>query len=202
MLFAALMGSAMWPEGTMGYTAIWAGYILACIGVMPLLFSFIMPFLIRNVPLKHILAFCFFIFIVGFVHLLTLTNEASFKEIAISRMVIGVGFALHLAPITTLCLKTFKGKDPEDALSFFNFIRNATGGAGISILIAIRVRRDIFHHSNIASQLNNFNPITNEALSTLGQTGLEGKQSLQLLNNLTDQQTGMPASNDLFLIGL
>ena len=81
-----------------------------------------------------------------------------------------------------------------------NFARITAGAVGTSIFTTLWDDRAALHHQQLAEAVNSGNLAATQTLAQLQAAGLDGQQSLALVNRLADQQAYTMAATDLFHI--
>jgi DHA2 family multidrug resistance protein len=201
VLFGVIVISPLWLQETMGYTAQLAGLAVSTMGIIPFLTVMIVAKIMGRVRLKFLIILSFFSYGMALFYYSTFTTAVSFEVIASSRLLLGVGIAMWLAPLTAI---TF-ARVPDHMLAMgqgmFHFFRILMGGVGTSIFVTLWDRRGTHHHSNLVDSINPYNPVSQESLSKLSEMNITGKQALAVIDKAAWKQAMMLSLNDLFWVG-
>ena len=201
VLFGVIVISPLWLQETMGYTAQLAGLAVSTMGIIPFLTVMIVAKIMGRVRLKFLIILSFFSYGMALFYYSTFTTAVSFEVIASSRLLLGVGIAMWLAPLTAI---TF-ARVPDHVLAMgqgmFHFFRILMGGVGTSIFVTLWDRRGTHHHSNLVDSINPYNPVSQESLSKLAEMNITGKQALAVIDKAAWKQAMMLSLNDLFWVG-
>ena len=173
----------------MGYNAIWAGIAVSALGIGPVLFSMLTPKIIKVFGNLMTLMIAFIIFTFSCFYTAYFTTAVDLFHIAFARFFFGFAFIFYITPLFSMNVQDIPHPSLPHATGIFHFIRAMVGGIGTSVFTTLWIRRTIFHHERIGSQLTPFNPITPQATDP---------QSLALLNEALDKQAAMLAINDAF----
>jgi len=190
----------LWLQQYMGYTATWAGFALAPVGVFAIVLS---PWVGKNVgkidPRKlSTVAF------LGFALVLWLRSrfnvQADFMTVLLPTLLQGVAMAFFFIPLQAII---FSGLTPERmpaAAGLSNFVRITAGAMGTSIVTTAWEDRAVLHHAQLSESINTANPAAMATLDQLQAAGYSHEQALGMVNRLIDQQAYTLAADDLFLL--
>ena len=198
LFFGNMVVVPLWLQQFMGYTAEWAGFAMAPMGIVPLLAMPVAVKLMQKMSLRLVIAVCMTLFAIAFFAFSFQTPQINFKFIAFSRLCVGVPLAIYMAPLAALSLARIEPEKLSMASGVFHFVRVFFGGIGTSLMTTLWQRRAVFHHFNLASTLTPFNPEAKQTLETLGRAGLTGKAGLTTLNDMVDAQAALLSLNDVF----
>jgi len=189
----------LWLQQYMGYTATWAGFVMAPVGLLAIVLS---PYVGKNATKIDPRIFA----TIGFVTFAIVlwmragfNTQADLDTLMIPTIVQGIAMAFFFIPLVTL---TLSGLPPElipAASGLSNFARITAGAFGTSISTTLWENRAAMHHSELTEFISNSSVATNQALSGLAAQGLNKEQGLAYLNRMIDQQAFMLSANDIFL---
>ncbi|HEX8011312.1 MAG TPA: DHA2 family efflux MFS transporter permease subunit [Casimicrobiaceae bacterium] len=190
----------LWLQQYMGYTATWAGMILAPVGLLAILLT---PFVGRYV--NHVdprifgtAAFAIFALVLWMRSLFN--TQADVETLLIPTIIQGAAVAVFFVPLVNLSLSGLPHDQIPAASGLFNFARITAGAFGTSIVTTWWDRRATLHHAQLAERVTAFDPTSNQALATLQSSGLSPQQSYEAMNRLIDQQAFMLSANDIFYL--
>jgi len=200
LFFGNVVLLPLWLQQWMGYTATWAGLVLAPVGLLAIVLS---PWVGKNVSrldprMLTTIAF------VGFALVLWMRSNfntnAPVWVILIPTLLQGAAMAFFFIPLQAI---VFSGLTPEQlpsAAGMSNFVRISAGAFGTSICTTLWDSRASLHHAQLTESLHRGNDAVTQALSRLGASGLSPEQSQAVLNRLVDQQAYTMAATDLFYL--
>lgn len=190
----------LWLQTQMGYTATWAGLVVAPIGVLAFLLSPVVGKNLGRVDPRLFATAAFFIFAAASFWRADFTPDADYGTLALPQLLQGAGIAMYFAPLITITL----GGLSVDRLAFgsglANFSRITAGSFGTSLVTTFWERREAVHHTFLADGINPFSPQANQAMTQLGHTGLSGTPALAQINGMVTQQSATLAANDIYWI--
>lgn len=196
--YGSFVLTPLWLQDTMGYTALWAGLATAPMGLLPIIISPILPIIMKKLELKTITFCSFVLFAIVYFYFSRFTSDISFGVVAISRLYYGLPLAFYFTPLVTLSMQNISDEKTSSAAGIYHFIRIFCGGAGASLLVTLWTRRTALHHSNVGAFVTPYSSNSNQLFSELSQRGIEGKQSLEIVNNMANSQASILGLNDAF----
>ncbi len=183
-----------WLQSQMSYTALWAGFAAAPMGMIPL---FLTPILGRfggRMDMR-LLASCSFIVIATSCFLRARFNtDVDFTTIALVQLFMGIGISLFFMPMTTILLSDLSGSDVADAASLSTFLRTIGASFASSITTWYWSSTASMHHEVLAENVSQYNPLIAKQL----QQG--GSQILAGINGSVTVQSYMLSTIDLFTL--
>ena len=200
-MFAFFGGTVVlptWVQEVMGYTATWAGFTVAPIGLpaiflSPLVGAFQGKFDLRvlNTTGFAIFAACSF-WMAGF------NSDASYWHLAAPRMVMGLGIALFFVPVNQIILAGLPENQVASASGLANFFRTLASSVATAVSTTLYTHRTTYHHAVLAEHIEAGGTATSSYLDRLQQLGIPTDSSYAALNRVLDMQAGTLAINDVF----
>jgi len=188
----------LWLQQYMGYTATWAGIIMAPVGLLAIVLT---PFVGKTTQkadprIYATIAFATFAVVLwlraGF------NTNADVATLILPTIVQGIAMAFFFIPLVTLSLSGLSPDRIPAASGLSNFARITAGAFGTSIATTLWEHRAALHHAQLAESINGASIPTTQALTQLSALGMSHEQSLGYLNRLLDQQAFMLSANDIF----
>lgn len=200
LFFGNVVLLPLWLQQWMGYTATWAGMVMAPVGLLAILMT---PWVGRNVsridPRRMVTAA-----FLGLALVLWMRSRFStgspFSEIMLPTLMQGAAMALFFIPLQTIIFSGLAPQQVAAAAGLSNFARIASGAIGTSLITTLWEHRAALHHAQLAEQVHSGRAATDGALAQLAAAGLTPEQSAAYLNRLVDQQAFTMAATDLFLL--
>jgi DHA2 family multidrug resistance protein len=190
----------LWLQQYMGYTATWAGVILAPVGILAILLT---PFVGRNIdrvdPRVFVTA-AFAVFAGVLLMRSWFNTQADVFTLLVPTVIQGAAMAVFFIPLVNLSLSGLAPAQIPAASGLFNFARITAGAFGTSIVTTWWDRRATLHHAQLVEHLTGSDPTSAQALATLQSSGLTQQQSYETLNRIVDQQAFMLSANDIFYV--
>lgn len=198
VLFGAIVITPLWLQDYMGYTATWAGLAIAPMGIIPFFALYPVAKLMSRMSLKPLIALSFASYGLSLFYFTTFTTDVSFAEIAISRLYLGIGICFYLPPLMAISMAHLPNEKLSSATGIYHFFRIFAGGAGTSLFVTLWEQRTIFHHSNLTAFISPYIDNAKIMLQSLVNKGFTERQSLAELDVITNVQSSMLATNDVF----
>jgi MFS transporter, DHA2 family, multidrug resistance protein len=193
----------LWLQTTAGYTATWAGFAVAPVGLLGLVVA---PIVGRNIMRMNLrlaasLAFCIFGFSVFWTA--TLNETASFIQFATPRFLQGAGMALFFLPLNQILMSGVAPNDLASASGVSNFVRTMASSFATAITVWIWNRRSDYHHAVLAEHITNASQSWGHYQSQLSVHGIGGAGASEYVNQVITSQASTLGVNDVFyMLGL
>jgi DHA2 family multidrug resistance protein len=188
----------LWLQQYMGYTATWAGIIMAPIGLLALILTPLVGKTTQKVDPRIYATIAFVVFAVVLWMRSRFNTSADLTTLMMPTIVQGISMAFFFIPLVTLTLSGLSPERIPAASGLSNFARITAGAFGTSITTTLWENQAALHHSQLVESVNIASLPTNQALSQLSALGLGREQSLTYLNRLVDQQAFMLSASDIF----
>lgn len=188
----------LWLQQYMGYTATWAGIIMAPVGLLAILLS---PYVGKNsskVDPRVFATVAFVTFAVVLWMRAGFNTQADVRTLMIPTIVQGIAMAFFFIPLVTLTLSGLPPERIPAASGLSNFARITAGAFGTSISTTLWENRAALHHSELVEFVNSGSVATQQALAGLAAQGMSQEQGLAYVNRLVDQQAFMLSVSDIF----
>jgi len=185
-----------WLQRYLGYTATWAGFAAAPIGLLPILLT---PFIGRYVnrfDLRFVASLAFLImgmtsFIRSGFYL-----EVDFHNVAMAQFIQGLGVAFFFMPLTQIMLSDLKPNEIAAGTGLATFVRTLGASFSASITNFMWQHRAIVHHAQLTEHLTPFDSDTQQAVATLGRGN--DPVAYRILERMLDSQSYQISFNELF----
>ena len=198
LFFGNVVLLPLWLQEYMGYTATLAGFVLAPVGVLAVLFTpFVGRMMDRTDP-RWFVTGSFLIFALVMFLRSEFDTQANLATLLVPTLIQGAAMAMFFVPLLQLA---FSGMAPEripSASGLINFARIAAGSFATSITTTLWSRRARLHHERLVESLTPSNPVTAHALTQMHAGGLTAQQSYALLNHMVDIQAYTMSADDIF----
>lgn len=193
--FAAIIIIPQWLQQSLGYTATWAGYAMAFVGVG----TFIMSPVVAKMTQRRDARMLASVGLLGlaFVALMRVgwTSGADFWTLATPQIVQGFFTAFFFIPLATLALGSVKPQEVASAAGLMTFLRTVGGAFGGSIGATIWDDQAVVARSEIAGKLNS--SVIEEQMR---QTGMSMDQIRGSIVRIVDQEALALSTNHVFLV--
>ncbi|TMG85979.1 MAG: DHA2 family efflux MFS transporter permease subunit [Betaproteobacteria bacterium] len=190
----------LWLQQYMGYTATWAGLILAPVGLLAILLMPVVGKYMNRVDPRIFGTAAFAIFAVVLLMRSWFNTQADVFTLLVPTIIQGAAMAVFFVPLINLSMSGLAPQHIPSASGLFNFARITAGAFGTSIVTTWWDRRATLHHAQLVEHLTGSDPTSAQALATLQSSGLTQQQSYETLNRIVDQQAFMLSANDIFYV--
>ena len=197
--FGAFFGSIVlipqWLQINLGYTATWAGYLTATMGVGSLTMSPIVAKLATKYDQRALASFG--LSILGGVTLMRAfwTTDADFMALALPQILQGFAVPFFFIPLSNMALASVLPQDMASAAGLMNFLRTMAGAIGASIAVTIWDDHTKVARSEMMSSLH-----VTEVQNTLVNTGMSSEAALGYISSLVDKEALTLSANHVFLV--
>jgi len=190
----------LWLQQYMGFTATWAGMILAPVGFLAILLTPLVGKNLDRVDPRIFATGAFAIFTVVLYMRSRFNTQADVPTLLVPTIIQGAAVAGFFIPLVTIALSGLPPQLIPAASGLFNFARITAGSFGTSITTTWWDRRASLHHAQLVERLSLYDPTTLQALAGMQSGGMTPEQSYATLNRMVDQQAFMLSANDIFLV--
>lgn len=202
LAYGVFLGSmviqSLWLQTQMGYTAQWAGYALAPVGIFAILLAPLVGRNLQRTDPRRFATAAFIIFAVCFFWRTQFNTGADFATIALPQLLQGVAVAMFFAPLVSINVGGIAPERIASATGTQNFLRTMCGSFGTSLAIALWTRRESVHRAQLSEHISIYAPQTAEFSGRLGAAGMPPDQIHAVLERILAGQANMLATNDVF----
>lgn len=198
LFFGNVVLLPLWVQEYMGYTATLAGFVLAPVGVLAVLFTPFVGRLIDRADPRWFVTASFLIFALVMFMRADFNTEANLGTLLVPTFIQGAALATFFVPLLQLAFSGMAAERIPSASGLINFARIAAGSFATSITTTLWSRRARLHHERLVDALTPSNPVTAHALTQMHAAGLSTPQSYALLNHLVDNQAYTMSADDIF----
>lgn len=199
MGFGAFFGSIVlipqWLQINLGYTATWAGYLTATMGLGSLTMSPLVAKLATKYDQRALASFG--LSILGAVTLMRAfwTTEADFFALALPQILQGFAVPFFFIPLSNMALSAVKPTEMASAAGLMNFLRTMAGAIGASIAVTIWDDHTKIARAEMVGSLH-----TNDTQATLMQQGMSAEGAMGYISSLVDKEALTLSANHVFLL--
>ncbi|KLU15714.1 MULTISPECIES: multidrug efflux MFS transporter permease subunit EmrB [Xenorhabdus] len=199
MYFGSIVLLPQLLQEVYGYTATWAGFAAAPIGLLPLLLSPVIGKFGHKIDMRYIVTFSFITYAICFYwRAYTFEPGMGFAATAWPQFVQGLAMACFFMPLTTITLSGLAPEQMASASSLSNFTRILSGSIGTSLTTTMWTQRESMHHSNLTEYINPYNPNYQQMHQQLAQLGMNDEQISAYLAKQITHQGLIISANEIF----
>jgi len=193
----------LWLQTTVGYTATWAGFAVAPVGLLGLIVAPIVGRNMMRINLRLAASFAFCVFGFSVFWTATLNESASFIQFATPRFLQGLGMAFFFLPLNQILMSGVAPNELASASGVSNFVRTMSGSFATAITVWIWNRRSDYHHAILTEHINNSSQAWSQYQAQLSAHGISGVGAFQYANQVISSQASTLGVNDVFnMLGL
>jgi DHA2 family multidrug resistance protein len=208
VLYASAVLLPQFAQQQLGYTATWAGLVLAPGAVVLVMLIPLVGKVLDRIPAKYVIATGGLALGSALLYSMNLVPDLDFWHLAIIRAAQTAGLAFLFVPISSIAYSTLPQEQNGDAAALFSMARNVFGGLGISISTALIADHQQSRQARLIDHLSPGNPAYQELLQQVQHALYDAGQSMaQAIHNapghvfgMLQTQTAILAYNDVFLI--
>jgi DHA2 family multidrug resistance protein len=200
--FAVYFGNVvlmpLWLQTQMGYTATWAGLVLAPSGITAVLVSPLVGKYMGRHDARWFAAASFVIFAVSYFMRSAYAPDSSFWAFVLPLLVQGVATGLFFVSLLTITLDRLPPEKIPAASGLNNFLRITGGSFATSLTTTYWDRREAFHQSRLVESLSATDPAYRETLTQLHAQGFDGSSGAAMVLRQVVNQGYLMSSVDIF----
>lgn len=197
--FGAFFGSLVllpqWLQINLQYTATWAGYITATIGIGSLIMSPIVAYLVTKIDQRILAFFGLLLLGVGAFMRTFWSNDADFLFLTLPQIIQGFALPFFFIPLSNMALTAVQPEELASAVGLMNFLRTIAGAIGASIVVTLWDNNTKVSRSGLSGHVQ-----TEEAQRLFAQQGTDVHSALIYVSGLVDKETTTLSSNYVFLL--
>jgi DHA2 family multidrug resistance protein len=186
----------LWLQQNLGYTATWAGYATAPLGVIPVLLVFFVGKYANRMDLRLLAAASFLVMGATCFMRADFYLDIDFYHVAMVQLWQGLGVALFFMPVLQILLSDLEQHEIAAGSGLSTFLRTLGGSFSASITTLMWTRRAVTHHEQLAEHINVYNPTAQTALQQIGRGDLQ--QGASVINGMITQQGYQISFNEVF----
>lgn len=187
----------LWLQYNMGYTTTWAGLVVACGGLLQVVFSPIAANLSNRFDPRWLI-FIGCCWLAGDTLWRALaTTSMDYWTIVIPLFFMGVGMPMYYVPLTGLAMASVEEKETASASGLMNFVRTISGAFATSLVTTSWQDKSYIAHDELTSIVD---PTNQLATLVANAPSVPGSMVRELLNMATTGQSLMLATNGLMVV--
>lgn len=200
LLFSSFILDSLWVQEVLGYTPAWAGLTLAPVGFFPLIFYPIIGKIVSKLDLRIWIAMSFILYACTFFWLSRLNTDATYFDLALPRLVQGIGFAIFTVPNSLIAIRNVTEDKMIFIISLFSFMRMIFVGLGIPLALTLWSRRETFYQSRYVEKTYPNNPIFQQFLDIFRPLNLKEEKLDALANQAIFDQSSTLGLTDIYYL--
>ncbi len=200
ILFSSFVLDSLWVQEVLGYTPAWAGLTLAPVGLFPLIFYPLMGRFISILDLRLWIILSFLLYAATFYWLSQINIHSTFWDLALPRLVQGIGFAFFTVPNAVLVVKGIAASKVASIASVFSFTRMLFVGFGVALSITLWIFRETFYQTRLTAKTFASNPLLENLKAPFELVTQSEPKSTALVYQLIKDQSSTLALADIYYL--
>lgn len=196
--FGSVVILPLWLQTQMNYTPTWAGLVTSPFGILAVILSPFMGWVMKKIDLRLIISVGFIFFSICSFWIAGFNTNVNANTIALLRLIQGIGAPCFFIPTITILLSNLPAKSIASGAGISNFFRILAGSFGTSISVALWAHRESIHQSNLVESVTAASTNLIGAVQKLQTLGLPSTTVYARINEALVRQAYMLATNDVF----
>jgi DHA2 family multidrug resistance protein len=195
--FASLVVIPQWLQGSLGYTATWAGYATAFNGVAAVLMAPVVAKLGERFDPRLLVSFgILWLGATSLIRVFWWTSGVDFWTLALPQLIQGAGMPFFFIPLNTLALGAVDESETASAAGVMNFLRTMAGAVAVAISTTLWYDGAQYKRSELSGVLNS----AQATIDRLSAQGLTSEQARSFISQMVDQESVALATGQTFLM--
>jgi DHA2 family multidrug resistance protein len=196
IFFGNIVLTPLWLQQQMGYTATWAGYATAPMGILAVVTAPIVGRLLPKVDARLIVSVGMGLLAASFLMRSQLTTQADYMSIALPMFVLGAGIPACIICLTSLGVSDLPDDKVTSGAGLQNFLRIMSSAVGASLTQTYWEHMAKFNRAELVGAMNpsNLDAFAESARQWLGSP----TAAVALLSRQVEAQAVMLATNDFY----
>jgi DHA2 family multidrug resistance protein len=196
IFFGNIVLTPLWLQKQMGYTATWAGYATAPMGVLAVVTSPLVGRLLPKIDPRWIVSFGLGVLGLSFFMRAGLTSQADFAAIALPTLVLGAGVPSCIITLTSLGVADLPANKVAGGAGLQNFLRVMSMAVGASLT---QTYWEHIAKSDRAELVGLIDPVGQQlTIQNAQHSGFSSASASALFSNMVENQAVMLATNDFY----
>ncbi len=186
----------LWLQIQLGYTAFWAGFASAAVGIFAFLLSPVIGANMHKLNLRVVVTISFSLFALSYYMMSNFNTQIDLFHVSFPRLIMGIAMAMFFVPLTSIIISQLKGYQIASAMGLVNFLRILGGSLGTSIGITMWERLGTTNHAQLSEHITNFSVQTEEIINSLKPVI---HTPIGYIDHLVNNQAMTIANNDVLI---
>jgi MFS transporter, DHA2 family, multidrug resistance protein len=190
----------LWLQTVANYTASWAGYATAPVGILAFLLAPIIGRNIQRLELRAVVTFSFLVFAGTSYWFSTFPLDTSFWQFVLPRFLMGLAIPCFFIPLNQVILSGLKPHEIASASGLSNFFRTIAASISTAVTVTMWQHRGDFHYATLAEHVTTANSATQQFVQGIGGAGAAGDAPWAVIDGIVNREALTLAVNDVFLL--
>ena len=191
----------LWLQRNLGYSAMWAGFATAPIGILPVLLTPFVGLYAARFDLRMLASIAFVVMAATSFLRAGFNLDVDFEHVAFVQLLQGLGVALFFMPVLTILLSDLEPHEIAAGSGLATFVRTLGGSFAASLTTWGWNQRGTVHHAHLTEHISATDPGMVQTVTALGQGDLQ--RGAMVLDRMIAQQAAQIGFNEIFhLLGI
>jgi len=186
----------LWLQMQLGYTAFWAGFASAAVGVFAFLLSPVVGANMHKFNLRVVVTISFTLFALSYYMMSNFNTQIDLFHVSFPRLIMGIAMAMFFVPLTSIIISQLQGNQIASAMGLVNFLRILGGSLGTSIGVTMWERLGSANHAQLSEHITHFSQQTDRTLNSLKTLT---NSPIAYVDHLVNRQAMTIANNDILI---
>jgi DHA2 family multidrug resistance protein len=191
----------LWLQRNLGYTAIWAGFATAPIGILPVILTPFVGKYANRFDLRILASFAFIAMSLTSFARSHFNLDVDFHHVALVQLFQGLGVALFFMPVLQILLSDLEPHEIAAGSGLATFVRTLGGSFAASLTTYAWSERGAVHHAHMTERVSGLDPDAMQAVAQYG--GGDLQRGAAVLERMISNQAAQIGFNEIFhLLGI
>src|SRR5690606_25734538 len=163
----------LWLQRNLGYSAMWAGFATAPIGILPVLLTPFVGLYAARFDLRMVASVAFVAMAATSFMRAGFNLDVDFEHVAFVQLIQGLGVALFFMPVLTILLSDLEPHEIAAGSGLATFVRTLGGSFAASLTTWGWNQRSTVHHAHLTEHIAATDPGMVQTVTALGQGDLQ-----------------------------
>jgi MFS transporter, DHA2 family, multidrug resistance protein len=198
IFFGNIVLTPLWLQQQMGYTATWAGFATAPMGVLAVLTSPLVGRLLPKVDPRWLVSYGMSVLAISFCMRAMLTSQAEFMSVAVPMLILGAGIPACVITLTSLGVSDLPPEKIASGAGLQNFIRVLCMAFGSSLTQTYWEHMGKFNRAELVTAIDGSVPSV--VASAVAHAGVGSQGATVMYSRMVDGQAVMLATNNFYAL--
>jgi len=198
IFFGNIVLTPLWLQEDMGYTATWAGYATAPMGILAVLTSPIIGRLLPRVDPRLLVTYGMGVLAISFLLRAGLIPQIDIWSVVIPMFILGAGIPACVITLTSLGVSDLPTERITNGAGLQNFLRVLSMAIGSSLTQTYWEHMGKFNRSELVATIDPSAPAA--VAASVAQVGISSPGAIVLFSRMVDGQASMLATNDFYAL--
>ena len=198
IFFGNIVLTPLWLQQQMGYTATWAGYATAPMGILAVVTSPLVGRLLPKVDPRWLVSYGMGVLAISFCMRAVLTSQADFMSVAVPMLVLGAGIPACVITLTSLGVSDLPPEKIASGAGLQNFIRVLCMAFGSSLTQTYWEHMGKFNRAELVTAIDQ--GASTVVASAVAHAGVGYQGATVMYSRMVDGQAVMLATNNFYAL--